>query len=308
MYKEEGTGPAGPGGVARGLVVVASLVVVVAGLRAARPVVVPFIIAVFVAVACLPLASRLRRARLPAPAAVAIIVGGLIGVLLAVGAFVGQSLSGLARALPAYEGALTRQSAAALDALARYGVRVPERERLLDAVDPAAVLGVAAALLGEVGTVLAESVLVLLTVAFFLLEAAGFGAKLRLAFGDARAAAVAPAFAAFAGGVKQYLFIKTLVGLLVGTFVAVWLALLGIDFPILWGLFAFLLHYIPNIGAAVAGVPGVTLGLVQHGPGVAALAAVGYVAILFAIGNVLEPRWLGRGVGSGCVRTGRGWS
>jgi predicted PurR-regulated permease PerM len=139
--------------------------------------------------------------------------------------------------------------------------------------------------------------LLLLTVAFILLEAAGFGPKLTRAFGAERAERAAPAFAAFAAGVKQYLYLKTLIGLLTGTLVALMLAILRVDFPILWGFVTFLFGYIPNIGSIVAAVPGTLLALVQHGPVVGLIVAVGYLVIDMGTGKVLEPRWMGHGVG-----------
>jgi predicted PurR-regulated permease PerM len=134
-------------------------------------------------------------------------------------------------------------------------------------------------------------------VAFILLEASGFRAKLTRAIGADLADRAAPAFAAFAAGVKQYLYLKTLLGLLTGILVAVMLAALRVDFPLLWGFVAFLFGYIPNIGSIVAAVPGTLLAAVQHGPVVGAIVAIGYLVIDMGTGKVLEPRWMGRGVG-----------
>ena len=72
---------------------------------------------------------------------------------------------------------------------------------------------------------------------------------------------------------------------------------MGLDFPLLWGLLAFLLNYIPNIGSIIAAVPAVLLALVQIGPGRAIVIAGGYVAINLLIGNLIEPRVMGQGLG-----------
>jgi predicted PurR-regulated permease PerM len=72
---------------------------------------------------------------------------------------------------------------------------------------------------------------------------------------------------------------------------------IGVDFPILWGLLAFLLNYVPTIGSIIAAVPAVLLALIQLGPA-SALAVTGcYVAINIGMGNVIEPRYMGRGLG-----------
>ena len=96
---------------------------------------------------------------------------------------------------------------------------------------------------------------------------------------------------------RRYLAIKSLMSLGTGAAVWLWLTILGVDYPVLWGLLAFLLNYVPNIGSIIAAVPAVLLALVQLGPAEAAWAAAGYLAVNVLFGNVLEPRFMGRGVG-----------
>ena len=74
-------------------------------------------------------------------------------------------------------------------------------------------------------------------------------------------------------------------------------AVLGVDYPILMGFLAFMLNYVPNVGSFIAAIPGVLLAFIEFGPGWAAVTAIGYVAINVTVGNVLEPRLMGRGLG-----------
>src|SRR5690606_11833504 len=82
-------------------------------------------------------------------------------------------------------------------------------------------------------------------------------------------------------------------GLLLGVFLGV----MGVDFPVLWGLTALLLNYIPNVGSILAAVPPVLLALVQFGPGGALGTATGYIVVNAVVGNIIEPRLLGRKLG-----------
>jgi predicted PurR-regulated permease PerM len=91
--------------------------------------------------------------------------------------------------------------------------------------------------------------------------------------------------------------VKTGTSALTGLIVALLCWSCGVDLPVLWGLLAFLLNYIPNIGSVIAAVPPVLLALVQHGPGVAMGVAAGYLAVNFTVGNMLEPRLMGRALG-----------
>jgi predicted PurR-regulated permease PerM len=97
--------------------------------------------------------------------------------------------------------------------------------------------------------------------------------------------------------VQRYLGIKTLISLATGILIGVWVAILGVDFPILWGILAFLFNYIPSLGSILAAVPTLLLALVQLGPGPAALVGLGYVVVNVALGTFVEPYFMGRKLG-----------
>jgi predicted PurR-regulated permease PerM len=143
--------------------------------------------------------------------------------------------------------------------------------------------------------VLSNIVLILLTVTFILLEASSFPVKLRAILGDPQAAF--PHFSRFVDTMKRYMFFQTAISLTTGVLIGIWLAIIGVDFPVLWGLLAFLLNYIPNLGAILAAVPAILLAFIQLGMGHAVLAAAGYIVINFILGNVIQPRLMGRGLG-----------
>jgi predicted PurR-regulated permease PerM len=88
-----------------------------------------------------------------------------------------------------------------------------------------------------------------------------------------------------------------MVSLATGVLVAVWLVVLGLDYPLLWGLLAFLLNYVPNIGSIIAAVPAVLLAVVQLGILRALLVAAGFLVVNLVMGGAVEPRFMGRGLG-----------
>jgi predicted PurR-regulated permease PerM len=134
-----------------------------------------------------------------------------------------------------------------------------------------------------------------MTVIFILLEAASFPAKLQAIKGAPDASLSRWEY--FLNDVKQYMAIKTWVSLATGILIAAWVAILGVDFPLLWGLLAFALNYVPNIGSIIAAVPAVLLALVQVGAIKALLLAGGYVTVNLIMGNAIEPRFMGKGLG-----------
>jgi predicted PurR-regulated permease PerM len=99
------------------------------------------------------------------------------------------------------------------------------------------------------------------------------------------------------GTVKRYMSIKAMVSLITGVIVYVALKIIGVDYPLLWSLLAFLLNFVPNIGSIIAAVPPVILALVQLGSLSALMVALVYVAINMIVGNWIEPRYMGKGLG-----------
>ncbi len=64
-----------------------------------------------------------------------------------------------------------------------------------------------------------------------------------------------------------------------------------------WGLLAFALNYIPNIGSVLAAIPPIAQVRVFNGFYEALLVLAGYLLINLVFGNILEPRIMGRGLG-----------
>jgi AI-2 transport protein TqsA len=148
---------------------------------------------------------------------------------------------------------------------------------------------------GGLGTALANFFLILLTIVFILFEASGFPAKVRDALGDR--GHVLDSFREFSERLQEYLRIKTLVSLMTGGAIALWLWIVGLDFAMLWGVLAFLLNYVPNIGSFIAAIPAVLLALVALDWGGVLLVIAGFAAVNMVFGNIVEPKMMGKGLG-----------
>lgn len=279
---------------ARILITAACFVIVIAGMRAAESIIVPFLLSAFIAVICSSPLFWLKRKGIPTGIAVLLVLAGIMVIALAIVLLVGTSLQDFSNALPSYQAQLHEEIAGLLTWLQGMGVKISSQE-LLKYVDPGAAMQLFAGTLNGFRKVLTNTFLIMLTVIFILLEVSGFSNKLRAALGDAESS--------FAGlgkitdGIKRYMAIKTLTSLATGIFVGIWLAILGVDYPVLWGLVAFLLNYVPNIGSIIAAIPALLLTFIQLGVGHVLLAMLGYAVANGVIGNVIEPRVMGRGVG-----------
>lgn len=272
----------------------AAFVIIIYGVNQAQSVVALFLVAGFLALLGTPPVLWLRRKRVPSFVAVMIVMASMVTLLLIIGGVVGTSLSTLSDSLPFYQKRLHEQVLALKALLATKHIVVTEKV-LLEYLNPGSVMSLAAGLFTGTGFALSNIALILLTVTFILLEVSSFPIKLRSVLGDPQQ--VFPEFTKFLNDIKRYMIIKTIISLGAGVLVGLWLIILDVDFPILWGFVAFLLHFIPNLGQIFAAIPAVLLALIQLGIGPALLTAAGYLVIGFTLGNVVEPRVMGQKLG-----------
>ena len=278
----------------RVLLTAAAFVVVVAGMRAAEAIVVPFLLSIFIAIVSAPPLFWLERKGLPRWLAMLVVIGVIIAAGVGLTALVGTSIREFSRDLPVYKTRMNELAVPLFEWLGAWGVSVSAGD-FAGYFKPGAAIQLAADLLNGFGGVLGNAFLIFLTVVFILFEATSFPRKFRAVTGDPGHAL--DKFAVFSGNVKRYLVIKTAASLGTGVAIGLWLAVLGVDYPVLWGVLAFLLNYVPNIGSIIAAAPAVLFVLVQLGPGAALWSAAGYLVVNVLVGSVIEPRFMGRGLG-----------
>lgn len=285
----------GQGGVGfRTLVMGACFVIIVAGLKAASPVLLPVLVALFITVISIPPITWMRRHGAPRWAATLIIFTVVLCVIGGVSVFVGAALRGMGERWPEYQASLDSRLAwletwLAQQSGAEIDLQGELARRAGDAKD-----GLSEAL-GAVTHLVSESVFVLITAVFMLAEAAGLPAKLRAAFGaDARDL---DRYDDVIDDLQGYLAIKTQTALLMGVLVGGACALVGVDYAVLWGLLSFLLHFVPTLGSIIAAGPAVALAFIQYGWERAVIMAVFYFAMHTLVGSLLEPRLMGKRLG-----------
>ncbi len=276
------------------LLVLASLTVVIAGLKAASSIVVPLLMAIFLAIISAAMLQWLQRRGLPLWAAMTLVLLLLASTLVTLGSLIGASINQFSSALPRYEAQLNSLITQATVWLGGLGIKLPAGG-VTELFDPAGAAKLLGRLLSGFGGLLANSMLIILTVLFLMVESTSLPEKLRSisrnpdkALGD---------LAAFMASVNHYLVIKAVMSLITGLAIALYLVILGVDFAIIWGSLAFFMNFVPYIGSIIAAIPAVTLALLDAGPVVALSVAAGFVVVNIVVGNVLEPRYMGKGLG-----------
>jgi predicted PurR-regulated permease PerM len=281
-------------GASKSLLIFAALVIAFAGLKLASAIVVPLFLSIFIAIICNPLINFLSQYKVPKGISIVIVISLIVLVIVSLAGLVGQSVNGFSQNVPIYKAQLQTEFSGLLSVLEKYNILI-DKERIMSLLDPSKLIDIAANTLAGVGGVMADLFLIILTVVFMLLEAPNIGKKIHLALDDPDMKQ--KQIDLFLDSVNSYLAIKTLVSLATGLLVTFMLWAFSIDYFILWGVLAFFLNYIPNIGSIIAAVPAVLLAIVLQGTGVAALIATGYMAINMVMGNMIEPRYLGKGLG-----------
>ncbi len=281
----------------RGLILMAAVVIVLAGLKAAAPLLEPILAAAFVAILVLPLLAFLERRGTPDWLTAVLISGGVLVVLGSVSWIIGASVSSFMADMPRYEARVAefREFGIALIRQQGIDISVESQSNFTQDVNPTEVLRVAGRSIGTLGAVLGNFAFAVLLVVFMVAEAASVPEKMRSMMGDSQADL--SRWSEIIDAVNQYSWIKTQVNLLTGVVTALVCWLCGVQYPLLWGLLGFLLNYIPAFGGFIALVPPVLLALLDQGvvPAIVVASVVG--ALNAVLGNVVEPKLMGQSLG-----------
>jgi len=269
---------------------VAAFCIVVTALKLAAPFLVPVTLAAVLVTVTSPLSTWLVQKRVPP--AFAVVAGGLatILVILAATAALGLASTQLNTEWPHYaeEGsafwAKTRHWAG------QHGVQ-------LSASGPKGPdwVGMATGLLQRAAGLLSDFFVVMLVVFFGIAEVLDLGGKLRRVTDDPELGF--SKVDEVVRKVQTYLLVKSFTSLLVAVLAYVVLKVADVRLALLLSVLLFLLHFVPNVGAILATIPAVAAAFLDSGPGAAIGVTIAMSISNFLVGNVVEPRLLGRTLG-----------
>ncbi|MDN5865265.1 MAG: AI-2E family transporter [Gammaproteobacteria bacterium] len=280
----------------RGLVAIAAVIVIIAGMRAAADLIVPFLLAVSIAIIFLPPLSWMRRHHVPTAAAIVIVFLLIIIAISGVGALIGNSITNIVQDLPQYQNQFRDVLQQVLSFARSFGVDI-SLASIQAQLNPNNALTFVTRFFQSFASVLGSSFLIVFTVIFLLFEACVLPRKLHHMATTARSRGSVDFSRSFADSVQRYVFLKTAFSLVLGVVVALVLWALGVRYAPLWGLLAFLLNFVPNIGAFLSAIPPVLLALLQGGWPLFAYTAGILFVIHFITGNFIEPIFMGESLG-----------
>ena len=273
-------------------IALAAFVVIAAGIKVAAPLVNLLLLSIFIATISHSAIRSLRRIKVPHFVAVVLV---LIAVFLVLFLFVyalTDSADEFLQNAPRYKERLREVSAMLSNYTQHLGITL-SKSGIESFFDPSRYLSYAATFLKSFTEILSNTFLIILAVFFIVLEIGDFKRKLPALGIDLRN----NPFSYFAMTMNHYLAIKTIISMATGGLIGLGLWLLGIDFAFFLGLIAFLFNYIPSIGSVIAAIPAILVALLSPDLSLVVWAIVLYIAVNVLLGNIIEPRIMGKNLG-----------
>ena len=284
------------------LITIASLFIIVAGLKFSQSIVIPILLSLFITILSSPFLFWLRSKKVPDVLSLALIISLIAGFGTFSVGVIGSSSSEFSTNLPLYEAQLKLKMAVVFNLIESSGFNI-DTLKIRSLVNPATVFQFVSSGLNQVGAILAQFLLILLMVSFMLMETSRLYSKLSTA-GSKRpkiyektSDKTVSFIQILIQKVNRYMFLKTLFSLVTAVCVTLFLSLYNIHYPFLWGFLAFLLNFIPNVGSVIAAIPVILLGFVQYNMTHAIIILCFYLVINTVIGSIIEPKFMGKGLG-----------
>jgi AI-2 transport protein TqsA len=276
------------------LVKIAAIIIIFAGVIYAKSLITPFLLALFISIICEQPVSWLEKRKIPRGLALVIVILGMIILFSGFAVLIGGTISSFSGNLSKYESTLTSLSDSFVKFLNNKGLNI-HQDQLFNFVQPAKILEFTATALNTLVNMMGNTFLILLIVLFTLMEFGSFSIKAKaILIGTDESVSY---ISTILQNIRHYLGIKTLICLLTGVLVFIALLIIGVDYPLLWALIAALMNYIPNIGSIIAALPAVLFALVQLGFGGALWTLGSFMIVNNILGNFVEPRIMGKGLG-----------
>jgi len=273
--------------------VMASIVIVLAGVKIASAIIVPFLLSMFLAIILSPLYNFFTNKGLPEGMSLFMVVALLVVVFVLFGKLITSSLNEFSLNVDSYMQKLTAYYVYLKDFGAKFGIELPV-EDISGMINAKAIMGFSTGFIQSISAIFTNGFIILLTVVFMLLESKIFIKKMQYIGTQNK---VLKHIDTISVKIKEYMVLKATISVFTGFVVWVALLMVGTDYPFLWATLAFLLNFIPNIGSVIAAIPAVLLTLIQFGALSSFVVAVLYVAINVIVGSVIEPKVMGKGLG-----------
>ncbi|MDR1950173.1 MAG: AI-2E family transporter [Spirochaetaceae bacterium] len=270
-------------------------------LKITSPVILPFTIALLLALVMRPMVNFFKKRSIPPGFAILLAVFLIIAGLYCLGMVLFSSGRTILSLYPKYERRLSEIYAwgAGFFELS-YDEHLSFFENLWSQLGVRTrIRNITLSLSNSFIVFLKDAVMVVLFVVFLLIETAHFKEKIELAFENKRSSQIIRISADVMLQITRYLSTKFVISLVTGVIVTIGLGLTGLEFALVWGGIQFVLNFIPNLGSIATGVGATIFALLQFWPVPGPVITVGLIMLgtNVIIGNILEPKIMGDNLG-----------
>jgi predicted PurR-regulated permease PerM len=275
------------------VVIFAGVSILLLAMRAASDILSPVLLAMVLAITAAPLLGWFMRRGAPAWLALVLTIVLTVLVILGIVWLVGLSVQDFADKLPAYEKRFAEIERTLGSTLTNLGVDV-DNLTADPIIAPEGLLELVAGFAGGIVSGISNWGLILLTSAFFLVEAIVMPRKVASVTEEGDPDVVR--LLRLNEDLRQYMAINAGVGLLAAVLNVILLAVIGVDFALLWGVLSFFMSFIPNVGFLISWIPPALMALTQFGLPEMLIVIVAYIVINFVVDEVIKPRFIQEGV------------
>jgi predicted PurR-regulated permease PerM len=275
------------------LIGLASCVIIIAGIRAAEEIIIPFLLALFLTLIISTSVFWSKKKSIPLWVSILVPTLIIITVFTFIIFILGSNIQSLTENIPAYHDQLEERWETITVFWEKRGIDI-SLFKISDLINSKVIRDVTLESLGSLTVIVEESFMIFVLMIFMLIASSTFPEKVAALSSNKKR--ILKILDKIINSINHYMATKTAISLLTGLLVTFLLFILNIDHAIFWGFLAFLLNFIPNIGSIFAAIPVIFLTLIQFGFEKAVYIILGYIFINVVVGNFLEPRIMGKSV------------
>jgi predicted PurR-regulated permease PerM len=272
------------------LQITAYIILVMAGMKLAAPIINLIFLALLLAGSIMPVIIWMIKKRVPKPVAILITLSILIICTLLIGSVISVAVVGIADKVPHYEAQLVNLKDNSVEFFAGLGLDISDLTSL-EELSPGNVLEVATNFLAGIISTFSNFALVFLMIVFLLIDAADL--RYKIDKGDKKITKGLLKLEELFIEIRKYISISAFTGLLTALGNLVLLLIIGVDYPVLWAFLSFLFSFIPSIGFILSVFPPALLALLDLGLTESIVVLVGFILINAIIENVVKPKVMG---------------
>jgi AI-2 transport protein TqsA len=269
----------------------AGVVIALAGLKLAAPIVAPVLLAFFLMVCFRPLGSWMEAHRLPRVVSITTMILLIYGVLFVLGLCIYLAIARFAVTISQQSDQLAAFWSWVSGILLTFGVATTDTRAMVNLVSPERIAGVAQGLLSTTASLTSTLAFLAALVFFMALDVANFSRRLRVAVRFQPA--MSEALLAFGRSTRSYFAVAAIFGAIVAVLDWILLLILGVPDAWLWALLAFVTNFVPNVGFLLGLIPPAVISLLTQDWQSAVIIIVGYSLLNVIVQTLIQPKVVG---------------